>query len=44
MMQIRFRNILSLMDEKAPNWPILDPENVSRFLEESDWNLKMEVI
>ena len=31
------------MDEKAPNWPTLDPENVSKFLEESDWNLKMEV-
>ena len=31
------------MDEKAPSWPILDPQNVSKFLEESDWNMKMEV-
>ena len=31
------------MDEKAPSWPILDPQNVSKFLEESDWNMNMEV-
>ena len=31
------------MDEKAENWPLLDPDNVSKFLEESDWNLKVEV-
>ena len=36
-------NLLDVMDEKAPNWPTLDPENVSKFLEESDWNIKMEV-
>ena len=31
------------MDEKAKKWPLLDPDNVSKFLEESDWNLKVEV-
>ena len=31
------------MDEKAKKWPLLDPDNVSKFLEESDWNLKVKV-
>ena len=31
------------MDEKASAWPILEPQNVSTFLEESDWNMKLEV-
>ena len=26
LLYIRFKDILSLMDEKAPKWPILDPD------------------